>query len=82
MDAMLLRSLDTERVNGPAFFSNLFRQVPAERLLRFLDGATSLREEWSIGLRTPRPGDASHGGRTALRAPSPPPDARTGDHHR
>ncbi|MFJ7072258.1 lycopene cyclase family protein [Streptomyces sp. NPDC098781] len=53
MDAVLLRALDTERIDGPAFFTDLFRRVPAERLLRFLDGATSLREEWGIGLRTP-----------------------------
>ncbi|WP_406099992.1 lycopene cyclase family protein [Streptomyces sp. NBC_01013] len=53
MDAILLRALDTGRINGPDFFTNLFRHVPAERLLRFLDGTTSLREEWGIGLRTP-----------------------------
>ncbi|MEU3660504.1 lycopene cyclase family protein [Streptomyces sp. NPDC032940] len=53
MDAILLRALDTGRVDGPNFFTGLFRDVPAERLLRFLDGTTSLREEWGIGLRTP-----------------------------
>ncbi|MGW0933214.1 lycopene cyclase family protein [Streptomyces sp. NPDC002644] len=53
MDAVLLRALDTGRVDGPAFFTDLFRRVPAERLLRFLDGGTSLPEEWSVGLRTP-----------------------------
>ncbi|MER7955838.1 lycopene cyclase family protein [Streptomyces sp. NPDC096030] len=53
MDAVLLRALDTGRVDGPTFFTDLFRRTPAPRLLRFLDGATSLREEWSIGLRTP-----------------------------
>lgn len=53
MDAILLRALDTGRINGPDFFTDLFRRVPAERLLRFLDGTTSLREEWGIGLRTP-----------------------------
>ncbi|THA70090.1 FAD-binding protein [Streptomyces sp. A0958] len=53
MDAILLRALDTGRISGPDFFTNLFRRVPAERLLRFLDGTTSLREEWGIGLRTP-----------------------------
>src|SRR5690606_37088575 len=53
MDAILLRALDTGRVDGPAFFTGLFRRTPPERLLRFLDGATSLREEWGIGLRTP-----------------------------
>lgn len=53
MDAVLLRALDTGRVDGPDFFTGLFRRVPAERLLRFLDGATSPWEEFGIGLRTP-----------------------------
>ncbi|MFE6488990.1 lycopene cyclase family protein [Streptomyces sp. NPDC057757] len=53
MDAVLLRALDTGRIDGPGFFTGLFRRVPAERLLRFLDGDTSPREEWGIGLRTP-----------------------------
>jgi lycopene beta-cyclase len=53
MDAVLLRALDTGRVDGPAFFTDLFRRVPAERLLRFLDGRTSLWEEVGVGLRTP-----------------------------
>ncbi|WP_235033031.1 lycopene cyclase family protein [Streptomyces sp. WAC05374] len=53
MDAVLLRALDTGRIDGPAFFTGLFRRTPPERLLRFLDGATSLREELGIGLRTP-----------------------------
>ena len=49
----MLRALDTGRLDGPAFFTGLFAHTPAERLLRFLDGATSLREEWAIGLRGP-----------------------------
>ncbi|QES46614.1 lycopene cyclase [Streptomyces venezuelae] len=53
MDAVVLRALDTGRIDGPEFFADLFRRTPAERLLRFLDGATSLREEWGIGLSTP-----------------------------
>ncbi|MFE1248273.1 lycopene cyclase family protein [Streptomyces sp. NPDC058741] len=53
LDAVLLRALDTGRIDGPAFFTDLFRRTPAHRLLRFLDGATSFREEWGIGLRTP-----------------------------
>ncbi|MGW6545726.1 lycopene cyclase family protein [Streptomyces massasporeus] len=53
MDAVLLRALDTGRIDGPAFFTDLFRRTPPQRLLRFLDGATSVREEWGIGLRTP-----------------------------
>ncbi|QNP61565.1 lycopene cyclase family protein [Streptomyces genisteinicus] len=53
MDAVLLRALDTGRIDGPAYFTRLFRTTPAERLLRFLDGGTSVREEWGIGLRGP-----------------------------
>ncbi|MBO3678675.1 FAD-binding protein [Streptomyces sp. NEAU-YJ-81] len=53
MDAVLLRALDTGRIDGPDFFTGLFRRTPPERLLRFLDGATSPWEEWGIGLRTP-----------------------------
>ncbi|WP_328430149.1 lycopene cyclase family protein [Streptomyces sp. NBC_00443] len=53
MDAVLLRALDTGRIDGPDLFTDLFSRIPTERLLRFLDGATTLREEWAIGLRTP-----------------------------
>ncbi|MFH9674767.1 lycopene cyclase family protein [Streptomyces sp. NPDC017405] len=82
MDAVLLRALDTGRVDGPRFFTDLFRRVPAERLLRFLDGATSLREEWHIGLCTP----VLPMLRTAAELPfvrrRSQPFARTGDDHR
>ncbi|MEU9763952.1 lycopene cyclase family protein [Streptomyces sp. NPDC047987] len=53
MDAVLLRALDTGRIDGPVFFTDLFRRTPTPLLLRFLDGTTSIREEWGIGLRTP-----------------------------
>lgn len=53
MDAVVLRALDTGRLDGPAFFTGLFRAVPTERLLRFLDGGTHLLEDFGIGLRTP-----------------------------
>ncbi len=53
MDAVLLRALDSGRADGPALFSGLFGQVPMERILRFLDGRTSLPEDLRIGLRTP-----------------------------
>ncbi|MFF5973928.1 lycopene cyclase family protein [Streptomyces sp. NPDC012769] len=53
MDSVLLRALDTGRIDGPAFFTRLFHHVPATRLLRFLDGTTGPAEEFSIGLRTP-----------------------------
>ncbi|MET9853132.1 lycopene cyclase family protein [Streptomyces sp. NPDC006450] len=53
MDAVLLRALDAGRVAGGPFFTELFSTVPAERVLRFLDGATSPWEDFGIGLRTP-----------------------------
>ncbi|GAA2252754.1 lycopene cyclase [Streptomyces ruber] len=53
MDAVLLRALDSGRIDGAAFFARLFEHVPAGRLLRFLDGRTRLHEDIAIGLRTP-----------------------------
>ncbi|MGY4953645.1 lycopene cyclase family protein [Streptomyces nigrescens] len=53
MDAVLLRALDSGRVDGAEFFTGLFRTVPMERLLRFLDGRSRLWEDVTIGLRTP-----------------------------
>ncbi|REK86933.1 lycopene cyclase [Streptomyces inhibens] len=53
MDAVLLRALDTGRVAGADFFPRLFRRVPTERLLRFLDGRTRLYEDLTIGIHTP-----------------------------
>ncbi|MEU9034093.1 lycopene cyclase family protein [Streptomyces sp. NPDC048352] len=53
MDAVLLRGLDTGRIDGAAFFTRLFHEVPCTRLLRFLDGTTRPVEEFAIGLRTP-----------------------------
>lgn len=53
MDSVMLRALDTGRVDGAAFFAGLFGKVPMERLLRFLDGRTRWDEDFRIGLRTP-----------------------------
>ncbi|GHC51224.1 lycopene cyclase family protein [Streptomyces flavofungini] len=53
MDAVLLRALDTGRVSGASVFTHLFRHVPMERLLRFLDGRTNAYEDLTIGLHTP-----------------------------
>lgn len=53
MDAVLLHGLDGGRLDGPAFFTRLFRSVPAPRLLRFLDGRTSLTEDLGIGAHVP-----------------------------
>lgn len=81
MDAILLRALDRGRIDGPDFFTNLFRRIPAERLLRFLDGTTSLREEWGIGRCTPTRPMLS----TAAELPFLPrrsrPVAQTGESH-
>ncbi|MCK8678294.1 lycopene cyclase family protein [Streptomyces lichenis] len=53
MDAVLLRALDTGRIDGPRFFTGLFARAPAERVLRFLDGGSTPGEELGIGLRCP-----------------------------
>ncbi|MEV1026047.1 lycopene cyclase family protein [Streptomyces sp. NPDC050264] len=53
MDAILLQALASGRLDGAAFFTRLFSRVPTERLLRFLDGATTLYEDLSIGLHSP-----------------------------
>ncbi|MFF3493094.1 lycopene cyclase family protein [Streptomyces sp. NPDC002795] len=53
MDAVLLHALASGRLDGPAFFTRLFSRVPAERLLRFLDGATTWGEDLAIGLNSP-----------------------------
>ncbi|MEU3184021.1 lycopene cyclase family protein [Streptomyces sp. NPDC006923] len=53
MDAVLLRALDSGRIDGAEFFTGLFRDVPTQRLLRFLDGRSRMAEDLLIGLRTP-----------------------------
>ncbi|MFI6874717.1 lycopene cyclase family protein [Streptomyces sp. NPDC050400] len=53
MDAVVLHGLARGRIDGAAFFTQLFSRVPAPRLLRFLDGDTTLYEDLSIGLNSP-----------------------------
>ncbi|GHH42592.1 lycopene beta-cyclase [Streptomyces candidus] len=53
MDGVMLRALATGRVDGARFFTQLFREVGPERMLRFLDGRTTWREDFAVGLRTP-----------------------------
>ncbi|MFI7290617.1 lycopene cyclase family protein [Streptomyces anulatus] len=53
MDAVMLRALDSGRVDGADFFGRLFRGVPGERLLGFMDGTSRLHEDLLIGFRTP-----------------------------
>ncbi|KAB1132303.1 lycopene cyclase [Micromonospora sp. AMSO12t] len=48
MDAVALRALDGGGVGGPDFFGRLFDRNPAERVLRFLDGATTPAEEVAL----------------------------------
>ncbi|WP_091094527.1 lycopene cyclase family protein [Micromonospora citrea] len=48
MDAVALRALDGGGVGGPEFFDRLFARNPAERVLRFLDGATTPAEEVAL----------------------------------
>ncbi|WP_282085848.1 lycopene cyclase family protein [Streptomyces tendae] len=53
MDAVLLRALDTGRVDGPDLFFRLFDRVPADRLLRFLDSRSRWYEDLAVGLGVP-----------------------------
>lgn len=55
MDAVMLRALATGRAGGAGFFEALFSRNPPDRILRFLDGTSTLHEEWAIGLTTPVP---------------------------
>ncbi|MBO4209755.1 lycopene cyclase family protein [Micromonospora echinofusca] len=48
MDAVALRALDRGLVGGPEFFARLFDRNPAERVLRFLDGATTPAEDLAV----------------------------------
>ncbi len=54
MDGLLLRAIDGGQVDGAALFSELFRRQPTERVLRFLDGATSPREDLAVMAAAPR----------------------------
>jgi lycopene beta-cyclase len=53
MDAVLLRALDGGFLDGAAFFAQLFERQPTERVLRFLDGSTSLREDVAVMASSP-----------------------------
>jgi lycopene beta-cyclase len=54
MDALLLRALDDRAVEGATFFAELFERHPAERVLRFLDGSTSLAEDLAVMATAPK----------------------------
>jgi lycopene beta-cyclase len=54
MDALLLRALDGGHLDGADFFARLFERQPTERVLRFLDGSTTLREDLAVMASAPR----------------------------
>ena len=53
MDSVLLRALDRGFVDGPSLFTRLLLGNPPQRVLRFLDGNTSVLEELAIMRATP-----------------------------
>ncbi|MUL40296.1 lycopene cyclase [Streptomonospora sp. PA3] len=53
MDAVLLRALDTGRVDGAGFFTRLFARNRLTDVLEFLDGPSTLPRELVIGATTP-----------------------------
>jgi lycopene beta-cyclase len=53
VDAVLLRALDRDLVNGPDLFVRLFRRNPPARVLRFLDGTTSVAEDLAVMASAP-----------------------------
>ena len=53
MDAVALRALDRGRIGGVEFFARLFDRNPPERVLRFLDGATSPGEDLAVMRSSP-----------------------------
>lgn len=48
MDRLMLRALDSGRIDGADFFATLFADHPADRVLRFLDGTTTRTEDLAI----------------------------------
>jgi lycopene beta-cyclase len=49
----MLRALDRGLVGGPELFAALFRSNPPQRVLRFLDGSSSRREEVALMATAP-----------------------------
>lgn len=54
MDSLVLRGWASGALEGPSFFPRLFARNPADRVLRFLDGATSPAEELALMATAPR----------------------------
>jgi lycopene beta-cyclase len=55
MDAVLLRALDRGHADGADLFVRLFARNPPQRVLRFLDGATGIREDLALMATAPLP---------------------------
>ncbi len=53
MDAVVLRALADGSLRGADFFPRLFARNPPERVLRFLDGSTTPREELALMATAP-----------------------------
>lgn len=53
MDAVQLQAVDTGLLDGPDFFSRLFAAQPAPRVLRFLDGQSTLGEDLAVMRASP-----------------------------
>lgn len=53
MDAVLLRALDSGRLDGAEFFARLFARNPMRDVLGFLDGSSAPPRELAMGLTTP-----------------------------
>jgi lycopene beta-cyclase len=77
MDAVLLRAVAGGRADPPELFARLFDANPPERVLRFLDGTTTLAEELAVMRSSPRGpmaraalGDAVVRARRRVRPPS------------
>ncbi|MFP5219413.1 MAG: lycopene cyclase family protein [Actinomycetes bacterium] len=54
MDALLLRAVDSGRLDGARFFADLFARHPVDRVLRFLDGDSRWSEELTVMAGAPR----------------------------
>ena len=54
MDAVLLRARDRGGLDGARFFADLFARHPVDRVLRFLDGQSTPREELAVLAAAPR----------------------------
>jgi lycopene beta-cyclase len=54
MDGVLLRALDGGLVAAPELFVSLFERNPPERVLRFLDGTTSVLDDLRVMATAPR----------------------------